>query len=327
MSRRLLATTFAVLLLGSSAGAHAQAAKNELTGRLWYSLGHTVWSHDASTLDPNFGNPTSELSYEDINAPVLELEYRRDFGNRLSLRSTLGLGTISDGTLIDDDYLSEDGADNLGAMQDGAHRFSRTESDISGDNLFYLSVEMGYGLLKPDASHNLDFVLGYQYWREKYEAKGVRSLECTLPGTGCLPAGTEAFQDTTVISNTVTWQSAYLGVDGSYIFNRRWSLAGRGLLVPFAGLENEDVHHLRQDLSQDPSFLMKGVGYGFDLELEGAYRLTSMMTLRFGYRYWLRSVENETWRVYDADGNTARANLNQFETTRHGPHVGLQFLF
>ena len=31
----------------------------------WFSQGQTVWSHNASNLDPNFGDPTSRLKYKE----------------------------------------------------------------------------------------------------------------------------------------------------------------------------------------------------------------------------------------------------------------------
>ena len=42
----------------------------------WFSQGETVWSHNASGLDPNLGNPSSKLKYNDTGTNVTEITGR-----------------------------------------------------------------------------------------------------------------------------------------------------------------------------------------------------------------------------------------------------------
>ena len=143
----------------------------------------------------------------------------------------------------------------------------------------------------------------------------------------CNAAGYQDFIGSPVITNRVKWHTAYFGLEGAFRLNEGWMLSGNFSYSPLVLLDNEDVHHLRSDLSKQPSFSMSGNGSGYNTEIEAIYNFTSWSNLHLGYRYWFRQVENETWRSHSATGGTSIANLNKFTTRRKGIVLRLDILF
>ena len=164
----------------------------------WFTQGKTDWSHDASHLNPDLGNPTSKLKYEDVGTNVVELAGKIRFKNRFFLQGNFGFAEIGGGRLTDDDYLSAQGAANNGASMPGAQRFSQTFSDLRGSSLtdmWYVNADIGF--LAHEFRHNKGFVdlfVGFQYWREKQVANGLLQvsappLRLRTPLLAVLPRG------------------------------------------------------------------------------------------------------------------------------------------
>jgi hypothetical protein len=341
--RRAIIGVFIIAMAPLNWIGHAWAETPEAQDRLvksvevgvtgWFTQGKTEWSHDASHLDPDLGNPSSKLKYEDVGTNVVELAGKVRFKNRFFLQGNFGFAEIGGGRLTDDDFLSAQGAANNGASMPGAQRFSRTFSDIGGDDMWYVNADIGF--LAHEFRHNkgfLDLFVGFQYWREKQVANGLLQVECTTasspnPSFGCSPPGTSSFKGQTVITNTVHWTS--LKVLGSEIRYQLFPRVDIDAKVAFlvTWLNNQDVHHLRTDLAQNPSFKMTGVGIGTNADLNVRVMLVQRLYLSGGYRLWWTRVTDGDWKIYGADGSSAGANLNEFQTLRHGPTVGLTYVF
>lgn len=294
----------------------------------WLSSGQTKWRHDASRLNTNYGVPTSELDYQNVDSSVTEVSAKKHLTNGNSLTFTFGTGAIDGGTLVDDDYLSASGAQNLGATQTGAHRFSRTHSDIDNSHLFYLGAEfLPRDLQLTNAALNLRVGLGIHYWQEEYKAFNLRSIECTLPNDKCYPVGTSTYSGTNVISNTVEWTGVGLGVEGLWTLTEQLRFQLDMTFYPYMNLVNEDIHHLRGDLSQDPSVRMTGNGFGYDLQAGVKMQLQRNFAVHLNYRLWERWVENQTITFYGANGGASSANLMDFKTRREGVTAGISLFF
>ena len=215
----------------------------------------------------------------------------------------------------------------------GAHRFSRTYSDIGGDNLWYLNGDLGVTAHRfQDNKGSLGMFVGWQYWRERHVANGVTQAECTTASSPssefrCSPAGTVGFRNQTVITNTATWVSGRFGGELTYKIDPRVTIeANIALLLSY--LNNEDVHHLRSDLAQDPSFRMTGFGIGTNSDLDLRVRIWDQLYLTGGYRvWWNRVLTGDQWKLYGADGSSVTAPLTVFQTLRHGPTIGLIYSF
>ncbi len=285
----------------------------------WVSLGRTKWDHDASAVDPTLGNPTSELNYKETRSIVGELQGKMTFDEWLFLRGSAGYGGIDDGTLIDDDYVSALGATTFGTSVSGPHRLSRTESDIDGDYLWYVNLDVGTTLFRfADDRGAVRTFLGYQHWREQYVARGVNQLECTAVGTQCSAPGTISSPGAAAVTNRVDWDSLKLGAEADVpIFS--WLTFQMGATyVPLAVLSNEDIHHLRGDLRKDPSFSMAGTGQGYNLEAGARVRVLKGLYVSTGVRYWELFVKDAEWRNHPVVGASSTVNLNNLRSQRYG---------
>ena len=296
--------------------------------RTWISKGRTTWDHDASTMSSLFGNPTSELDYKDVSSKIVEINGYLVHQKGFSIRGDVGYGRITDGLLVDDDFLSASGASAFGASLSGEHRFSRTHSDIDGSYILYFNTDLGLLFLPfADGKGLVNAVLGFQYWREKYEAKSVRQIECTVVGVLCNAAGTESNIGQVVISNTVVWRSIKVGGEGMFQFTDWLGVEGRAFFLPLAWLHNEDIHHLRTDLKQDPSIKMTGLGYGYNFEGLVRLRVFDNFFVHGGYRYWWLQVKDGDIDFRFQGGSSPTLNLNNFRTFRQGAIAGISYLF
>src|ERR1044072_7430015 len=111
-----------ILLFGLSLTAWAQG--DEFGARYWYSEGRTTRSHNAQSADPRVGNPTSVLTWTDLTAHAVELHGRKNFSG----------GRIADVSLRCE-YSKRDQS-----------TISDTTPTVKGDNLSYVSVDVGTDL-------------------------------------------------------------------------------------------------------------------------------------------------------------------------------------
>ncbi len=285
----------------------------------WISEGETTWSHNASKPGLPLGNPTSRLEYKDVGTNVIELSGKVKFAQRWFVRASYGTAAIGGGRLTDDDFL----------VADGGNPSLRTFSDLRGDTIWYVNGDLGLTMLNyPGHRGTLDLVIGYQYRREKHEAIGVGLVGCTSAWDsefGC--PGSSVPANALVITNTQTWSSLKLGAETEYRITRRLSVEGKAAFLPFTSLSNKDIHHLRPDLRQNPSFEMTGTGIG--ATLEGAVSVMALkgLFLKIGYRYWWNRVSDGTWKTFPVGAPSETFNLNEFENIRHGLTFGATYVF
>ncbi|MGE0469560.1 MAG: hypothetical protein AB7L09_12350 [Nitrospira sp.] len=290
----------------------------ELSLRSWlYTAGDTRWSHDASGLDPRLGDPTSKLAYKDNDTHIIELGGRLNFGRRGFLQAEGGFSVSFDrGLLVDDDFTAVT----------GQQIFSRTHSDITGSGTQYGSFNIGVRAAEFAGSRGyLDVFGGFQYWRTRYEATGVRQVICNpsgIPGLSCTP--NLNLPGVVAITNTTHWITPiHIGVDTEYRVTRRVSLDLKVSVSPVSVLYNEDVHHLRSDLQQDPSFSMWGVGVSANAGAGAKLALTGNLALTAGYRImWNRTYAGE-WTNHPVGGGSETVPLTEFQTIRHGVLLGV----
>jgi len=288
-----------------------------LTGWLM-TEGQTKWSH-----------AFSELVYQDVGTNVIEFSGKATLKQLWFLRANYGFGDIGDGDLTDDDFSSP-----------GGPLISRTQSDIKGDDLWYVNADLGITVFRsPGHRGSLSLFTGFQYWRQQHRAQGVTQVACTAVGTFCSQPGTVSAQGIDAITNTATWTSFKLGVEGEYRFTRRFSVEGRAAFIPYTSLTNNDVHHLRTAdvviapgvilpaLQQDPSFQMTGTGIGANLEATASYMVVNGLFLSLGYRYWWNRVTDGTVTAFPVNFPSESINLNEFQTTRQGVTLGLTYKF
>ena len=292
--------------------------KVEFTGGIsgWLlSQGQTKWSHDFS-----------RLTYKDDSTNIIELSGQATLSKRWFARGAFGYGIMGNGTLVDDDFSSANGPLE-----------SRTTSNITGNDLLYLNGDVGAKLIQlPNHRGTIGLFTGIQYWRQQHEASGVVQDVCNPATLPCNPANTgqDLAPGQKAITNTTTWISWRLGIEGDYRVTRKFNLEGKFAFKPITSLSNDDIHHLRQQpgptlpaLQQDPSFRMTGTGIGADVDVGASYMLTPRFSINLGYRFWWNHVSSGTVTVYPVGAAASSINLNEFQTYRHGVMLGVRYIF
>ena len=285
----------------------------------WISTGDTRWAHNASSI-AGLGNPTSKLTYKDVGTNVIDLAGKIWFSSKVFGRLNVGVADIGGGRLTDDDYGS------------GQRLFSRTISNIPDNSMWYINTDLG-GRVKEFANHrgHLDLFGGYQYWHTEYRAVGIGQVACdpsAIPGLPpCAAAGTSSNQGQTVITNTTNWHSIRVGASTEYWLTRRLSVLGTLALIPISVLDNKDMHHLRGDLKQNPSFSMVGYGVGADMDVGARFMITKNLAANLGYRLYYNRVLSGDLTVHPVAGSSDSFPLTQFESLRHGFTAGLSLIF
>jgi hypothetical protein len=331
----------AILTIGTAALSSQAAAEEPSPGRrvkvdlgigTWISVGETTWSHNASAQSP-LGNPTSRLTYADHSANVVEFTAKISVGPRWFGRLNIGGASIGGGRLTDDDFLTPD----------GGRPSLRTHSDIDGSALWFMNADVGARIVNfPNGRGMLDGLIGFQYWRQKHEAFGVRQVACTNAGATidlndpstpgpdplCIPGTPPKDNSILAITNVSTWYSLRTGLQTEYHVAKWLSVQGSVVLKPINVFTNEDTHHLRVPSEfQDPSFTMLGVGFGADADIGARVYLTNSLSAQVGYRVWWNRMIDGTWKSHMADGRSAVYPLTEMESLRHGLTAGINYSF
>ena len=286
----------------------------ELSLRSWlFSTGELQWSHDASGLNPFFGNPTSELKYKDNDTQIVGLGAKVLLNRRVFLDGEFGLSVDFDrGNLIDDDYVA------------GQRLFSRTSSAIAGKGTWYVTGNVGYRAREfRDNRGFLNLLAGFQYWRTSYEAVGIDHLVCdTSVIVNCGPSASPT------IKNITHWITPiHVGGLFEYRLLPRVTANIKMLVSPVSIVFNDDIHFQRNDLQQDPSFSMWGIGVGASAEPSISILLTRHLKLTGGYRImWNRTYYGQ-WEYHPIGSASETAPLTEFQTFRHGATVTLTASF
>lgn len=278
---RVRALALALAISTPALGQEA-APGGELGLRYWLSTGENKHSHNAQVLFPGAGNPTSVLTYENLDANVLELYGRLNFAQNWFIKGNLGYGRINTGSFDDEDYVA------------GQVKFSDTTSSVPEGWLAYGTFDIGRNeWVMRQGRTTLGAFIGYNQWTEYVDAYGA---------TDTLGGGGDISPEVKVISNKVIWRSLRVGLAADLALATRTRLGIDLALIPYARVRNEDSHHLRtdpSDLGPVPNIIIEGKGRGvqFDAELRHAvYRRTE---LGVGLRYWYLKATDGKRKVVD----------------------------
>lgn len=289
----------------------------EIGARYWYSSGTTRFGFTNG--DAMFGNPTSTLDWNHSKAHAGEVFGRIDhLPTGVFVKGLIGAGTLGGGSIIDRDFF----VDQI--------KFSDTSSAIDGDDLRYAVVDVGWAFDVPAAGVRLGGFVGYHYWRENLDAYGllcngddVGGAFCGPPGVGPLPRSTE------VLRYQPTWNALRVGFDARYQITPSWSFAGEVAFVPYARLENQDSHLLRQDMTDlgpAPNVISRSDhGWGGEIEAFVNYAVHPNIEIGLGGRYWALAADRGNVRF---GPDFIQANeLTRFEQQRLGVLVQVKGRF
>jgi hypothetical protein len=284
--------------------------------RLWFTEGRSAFNFAGPSRNPNV---LSELMWQGQNTRVYEVKADLVIHRFVSV-VTLGWASIEKGTLRDQDF----------ALSDRMAIASDTNTPQTDGFVVYGSLDVGPRLLQwkyKDMPGAVDFLVGFQFWREKYTARGLEVLVCNPAIIPCgIPPGGSLTAN--AITETITWQSFRFGPRVMIPLFPRVTAVGQFFFIPWLLYDNEDIHHLRTDLAQDPSGRIKASG-GKGVELEGALQVKLWRNLRLeaGYRYWDVRSGTGTKDTFVPSGIVTPVDLNQANARRQGLFFGLDWTF
>ncbi len=286
----------------------------ELGMRYWYSEGSTRFDVNSSRQNRIYGNPTSTLTYDGIDANSLEFVFAVRNETRTFFKGFIGGGWLDGGSLDDEDFFA------------GQIKFSDTYSELDGSGMVYGTMDVGqdFTLIDRKARVVLSPFIGFNYWEESVDGYGARCNRddvggalCGSPGSIRVPFGTK------VINNTSQWSSLRLGAELKAKLWDRLTLRTDAAIIPVAYLSNEDSHYLRTDLGPTPNVVDSGTGWGYQLEGEVRLDLTQYWAVGAGVRYWYAETNGDT----DFINLGVTTELQDFTSERFGVFGNVTYRF
>jgi len=281
--------------------------RGELGARYWLSTGETKHSHNAQGVAPGLGNPTSTLTYENLDAHALEVFGRTTFEQRWFLKGAVGVGRVNTGNFDDEDFAA------------GQIKTDDTTSSISSGSLGYGWIDVGHQWVLKDGNVNLGVFAGYGQWTEEVEASG---LSTTVGSSGNVD------RSIPVINNKLTWKALRIGFAGQFVFGRA-RIGVDAALIPYAQYREEDSHLLRQspaDLGPAPNIIHEGEGRGVQLDVEGGYEIYRRTILSLGFRYWYFESTSGTRQTPNIAGS-GELPMTELYSQRLGAMLSLRHLW
>jgi hypothetical protein len=308
---RLWVAALLFSIAGSAAGQEDEPrrARGDFGVRYWLSSGETKHSHNAQVADPRFGNPTSVLTYTNLDANALEVFARSLFERDWFVKGNLGMGRINSGWFRDEDFFA------------GQEKFSDTTSAVPEGWLAYGSLDLGRQWVLRDGAVTLGVFAGYGQWTEYVEAYGATDHLGFIGGD--IPTSVK------VISNKVIWHALRIGFAGEFAIASRAWLAVDLAAIPYTEVRNEDSHVLRTDPSKPdflgpvPNIIHTGRGWGVQLDAEVRYRIAKRTELAVGFRYWYFEVTKGQRSLPNFPGEP-NLPLVEFYSTRNGLTLALR---
>jgi outer membrane protease len=277
--------------------------------RTWLSYAQAKESRSIGVVDV-----LSELKWRNMVSEVFEANITARWFERFIMRLDIGIGDVSGGRFRDQDF----------AISGRQGLFSDTLHPAFDDDLLFANVEVGWRLIELPLI-SLDGLVGYQRWREKYISQGGVDVFSTAL---VFPPDVLLFPPGTVITQEFSWDGFRVGLEGAWYATPKWTFNSRIMLMPLPHLELVDIHHLRDDLRKDPSFVSRSDGgIGVMTDMLATYELWDGMLLEIGYRLWHVNSSDGDVLVRHANSSESRILFNGAEMTRHGLVLGLSLHF
>ena len=277
--------------------------------REWLSHGQS-----AHNIGDSGVNVRSELTWRGLNSAITQVNADLVVVQRLLMNMSIGYGTIGSGTLLDQDW-------------DGNNRTQKVSETLSrSDNgsVLIISITPGVRVFHWTIQDNpviggIDVLLGYQLWQEKYAAYGLQDI---VPGGQGIPSNVNG------VTQTNQWQSLRFGTRATVPLLSFLSVKASVFYIPVNYYHQSDVHHLRDDLRQDPSFISTATG-GNGVQLEGSVsvRVWRRLTAEAGYQYWDIKSGQGTITQYNVDGTIGQGQHNVDNTRRQGVFFAINWIF
>jgi len=265
------------------------------------------------------GDKVSDLLWEDVDSNIVQFDAEVTLSNKFFLYADVGIGSIEDLKLTDDDF--------LGSLNGNTRvELSHTVNGGSADDLSYVNIHLGREIIRSqDGKSKLRGFLGYQHWNEKL-VSSLPVSECTQAFVDCVSSTNLAFSGD-FITYDYSFNSIKLGLDGEFSLFNKFKVFGAFSYLPLASLDAEDFHHLRDDAAS-PFVNWDGDGDGYNLDVGVNYEVFSGWKLSAGYRYWKISSDKNDTTFHFADGTDLSDGREiDFDVDRSGFTLGLNYIF
>lgn len=185
-----------------------EAPRGELGIRYWLSSGESKRSHNIQQTVPTAGDPSTVLTYENLDANSFELFARLRLGQTLFLKGNAGIGGINTGTAVEQDFAL------------GQRLTAESVVQVASGRIGYFSVDAGREWIILGRGRTvLGPFIGFGYWREEVEASS---------------------NDVQVVSTQTAWSALRIGLAADLLLGPHTRLALDVALVPYAEVREED---------------------------------------------------------------------------------------
>lgn len=255
--------------------------------RYWFSSGKMqkdLYEADVA------GLLNSRLIYGGATGHSAETFARFDHRSGVFAKANIGLGTLVNGTLNDEDFPPD------------TSPYSNTEHRMKDGGLRYGSLDIGYNVLSGSAG-KFGAYAGYRYFYQR-----GRGFGCDQIGAGT-PCDTPA----TIVglSETEQWRGAAFGLNAQLALTDRWALELDAAYLPYVDRAGVDNHWLAAD--NNPS-TATGHGWGTQVEAILSYAITDRLNVGVGGRYWFFTTTEGTVRF----PNSLPTSPIKFTSDRYG---------
>jgi hypothetical protein len=277
--------------------------------RFWYGKAKT----GKSLFDPTGTAMVSRLTYDNLSIFSAEAYGRIDLNTGWFVKGFVGGGGFRRGTLTDEDFPP------LTAP------YSATVSTLDDSYPFYITSDIGYNVFR-GGDFRLGAFVGYNFLRQN-----VSALGCSQIATNADICGTIPFPATiTGITQDNNWNSLRVGLNGEADITERLKLSLDGAWLPVVLLSGTDAHWLRiSTLPGDFSGPVPEDGHGWGYQLEGVltYRVTDLISVGLGGRYWHMQTHGNTHFENHVNGFLAFPQPVDWKTDSYGVFLqtGLKF--
>ena len=258
----------------------------------------------------------SELTWSDVHSYQITVGGRALINRMVFLRGELDYGWPQSGRVRDSDYNSDDRQDE----------YSRSISQTGGDQMWDLSLGVGYPFLLANNRMLLAPLLGYSYHVQNLRINSGKQV-VTFPSGP--PLGSLEGLDSTYRTQ---WKGPWLGCDLRYRIERlptgdQPMELGLSLEIHLAEYDAEGNWNLRSDLDHPTSFEHDADGIGYSFTSEWLIELSFQwdLAMRFQYQHWL--TDSGTDRIHYASGATGTQQLNEVEWTTRSFMLGVTYHF
>lgn len=220
-----------------------------------------------------YGEPgvvNSRLIYGGLLAHSAEFFARLDHDNGVFIKGNFGIGSITDGSLYDED------------MPPGTNPYSDTIHTIRDSSMRYGSIDLGYNLINGAAGSFGPYV-GYRYFYQRARGFGCAQV---AQGNVC-DTGNTIPETNIVLAETETWRGAAVGFNSRMNLAPRWRMEVDAAYLPYLDRAGVDNHWARADINPGPE---NGTGWGAQVEALLAYAVTPRFSVGVGARYWYFST-------------------------------------